>query len=171
MDRRRSRPTAFAPRIGVGGGVIYMDRQVVPTDTDAVHLAWAFCRIGEAPATTASTGLADRGLLDRLVEARPGSAAAGAIPPSASVRPWTSGGWRRRAGPPVRLRGDASPGTWISGTPTRRSGADLVQTAWFKPRGVLGRLYWYGMLPRTASSPRMARGIAAAAEERGYAVR
>ncbi len=48
-------------------------------------------------------------------------------------------------------------------------GSDLVQTAIFRPRGLLGRAYWYLMAPfHSLLFPRMARKMAAAAEERGY---
>ena len=51
-------------------------------------------------------------------------------------------------------------------------GTDLIQTAWFRPRGLAGRVYWYLMLiPHRIVFPRMAHRITAAAEERGFACR
>jgi uncharacterized protein YbjT (DUF2867 family) len=45
-------------------------------------------------------------------------------------------------------------------------GSRLVQTAWFAPRGLLGRLYWYVLFPFHALIfPRMARGIVQAAAQ------
>ena len=44
-------------------------------------------------------------------------------------------------------------------------GSRLTQTAWFVPRGLLGRLYWFGLLPfHRVIFPQMARGIVRAAE-------
>lgn len=46
-------------------------------------------------------------------------------------------------------------------------GSELTQSALFAPRGLLGRLYWYVLLPiHSAIFKRMARKIAEAAEER-----
>ncbi|HEX9978371.1 MAG TPA: SDR family oxidoreductase [Acidimicrobiia bacterium] len=173
-----SRPTPFRPEDPEWvGGVIYMDRQVVPTDTDAGHLAWAFCRIG---GTAGYYGLdwawRIRGLLDRLVGGvglRRGRRHPTEVRVGEAVDFWrvedVEPGRRLRLRAEMRVPGDA----WIQwDTHPTEFGADLIQTAWFKPRGVLGRLYWYGMLPaHRIVFPRMARGIAAAAEERGYAVR
>ncbi len=48
-----------------------------------------------------------------------------------------------------------------------REGSRLVQTAWFTPRGLVGRIYWYLLLPFHALIfPRMARGIVRAAEQK-----
>lgn len=45
------------------------------------------------------------------------------------------------------------------------AGARLIQTAWYSPRGLFGRLYWWVLYPFHALIfPRMARGIVAAAE-------
>lgn len=69
----------------------------------------------------------------------------------------------------MRLPGDAWLEWEIHDT---EFGADLVQTAWFRPRGLAGRVYWYGMLlPHKIVFPRMAHRIAAAAEERGFTCR
>jgi len=47
----------------------------------------------------------------------------------------------------------------------RPGGSRLIQTAFFRPRGLLGRLYWYGLYPiHQGIFSRMARAIAAAAE-------
>jgi uncharacterized protein YbjT (DUF2867 family) len=47
-------------------------------------------------------------------------------------------------------------------------GSRLIQSARFVPRGLLGRLYWYSLLPfHSVIFKRMARKIAAAAEKRG----
>lgn len=49
-------------------------------------------------------------------------------------------------------------------------GSQLVQSALFAPRGLLGRLYWYALLPiHAAIFKRMARKISEAATQRGRA--
>jgi hypothetical protein len=69
----------------------------------------------------------------------------------------------------MRLPGDA----WLEWEVREAEvGNDLIQTAWFRPRGILGKIYWYTMLiPHRIVFPRMAHRIAAAAEERGFASR
>lgn len=64
----------------------------------------------------------------------------------------------------MRIPGEA----WLSWeVEPESSGSRLVQTAWFTPRGLFGRLYWYLMFPfHAVIFPRMARGIVRAAEER-----
>lgn len=48
---------------------------------------------------------------------------------------------------------------------TTEGGSRLVQTAWYSPRGLLGRLYWWILYPFHALIfPRMARGIVEVAE-------
>ena len=55
----------------------------------------------------------------------------------------------------------------IEPTPT---GSRIVQRARFKPRGLWGRMYWYGVLPFHALVfPGLMRGIVADAESRSTA--
>jgi uncharacterized protein YbjT (DUF2867 family) len=168
-------PAAPAPTDPAwSGGTLYMDRQVVPTDTAGEHLFWAFSRIG---GSTGYYGLdwawQIRGLLDQLVGGvgiRRGRKHPNEVHPGEAIDFWRVEdlvpGERLRLRAEMRLPGDA----WLEWQvePTDH-GSDLIQIAWFRPRGVLGRLYWYGMLPgHKVVFPRMAHRIAAAAEERAF---
>jgi uncharacterized protein YbjT (DUF2867 family) len=65
----------------------------------------------------------------------------------------------------MRLPGEA----WLDFrvTPRDDGGSRMEQHARFAPRGLWGRIYWYGMLPfHGVIFPRMARAIVAAAEQR-----
>jgi hypothetical protein len=58
---------------------------------------------------------------------------------------------------------------WLGWTvePNDSGGSVLTQTAWFAPRGLFGRLYWYALVPfHGVVFPQMARGILDAAERR-----
>lgn len=64
----------------------------------------------------------------------------------------------------MRLPGEAWLSWEVESDPS--AGSRLVQTAWFSPRGLFGRLYWFAMFPFHALIfPRMIRGIVAAAEQ------
>lgn len=174
-DSHPAAPVATDP--DWSGGTVYMDRQVVPTDTDSEHLFWAFSRIG---GRTGYYGLdwawRIRGLLDRLVGGvglRRGRRHPTEVRVGEAIDFWrvedVVAGSSLRLRAEMRLPGEA----WLEWeTRPTEHGADLVQTAWFRPRGLPGRIYWYGLLvPHRIVFPRMARRIAAAAEERGYACR
>lgn len=48
-------------------------------------------------------------------------------------------------------------------------GSELTQTAWFAPRGLWGRAYWYSLVPfHGLIFPHMAKGIVQAAEAAGH---
>jgi uncharacterized protein YbjT (DUF2867 family) len=159
------------------GGPLFMDRQVVPTHTEDEHLYWAFSRVG---GTTGYYGLdwawRIRGILDQMVGGvglRRGRRHPTEIRPGEAIDFWrveeVVPGLSMRLRAEMRIPGEA----WLEWE-TRRTehGSDLVQTSWFRPRGLLGRLYWYAMLPgHRIIFPRMARRIAAAAEERSFTCR
>lgn len=159
------------------GGTVFMDRQVMPTDTDAHHLFWAFSRIG---GRVGYYGLdwawRIRGLLDRLVGGvglRRGRRHPTEVRIGEAVDFWrvedVVPGRSLRLRAEMRLPGDA----WLEWeVRDTEYGADLIQTAWFRPRGLAGRVYWYAMLiPHRIVFPRMAHRVAAAAEERGFTCR
>lgn len=172
-----SHPPAPEPNRSWRGEIVYMDRQVVPTDAETEHLFWAFSRIG---GSVGYYGLdwawRIRGLLDRAVGG-PGLRRGRRHPNELRVGEVVDC-WRVEEVEPgkrLRLRGELKiPGeTWLEWeTRDTEFGADLIQTAWFRPRRWRGRAYWYGMLAaHRIVFPRMARRIAAAAEERGYSTR
>lgn len=159
------------------GETVYMDRQVVPTDADVPHLFWAFSRVG---GSVGYYGLdwawRIRGLLDQMVGGvglRRGRRHPNELRVGEAVDCWrvdeVEPGVRLRFRGELKIPGEA----WLEWeTRDTEFGADLIQTAWFRPRGWWGRIYWYGMLPaHRLVFPRMARRIAAAAEERGYSTR
>ncbi|OFW66997.1 MAG: hypothetical protein A2Z12_07005 [Actinobacteria bacterium RBG_16_68_21] len=173
-----SQPAAPSPADPAwSGGTVFMDRQVMPTETGADHLFWAFSRIGGG---VGYYGLdwawRIRGLLDRLVGGvglRRGRRHPTEVRTGEAVDFWrvedVVPGRSLRLRAEMRLPGDA----WLEWeVRDTEFGADLIQTAWFRPRGLAGRVYWYSFLiPHRVVFPRMAHRIAAAAEERGFACR
>ena len=159
------------------GGTVYMDRQVMPTDTDATHLYWAFSRIGgRAGYYGMDWAWRIRGILDRIVGGvglRRGRRHPTEVRVGEAVDFWrvedVVPGKSLRLRAEMRLPGDA----WLEWEiRDNEFGTDLIQTAWFRPRGLAGRLYWYVMLiPHRIVFPRMAHRITAAAEERGFTCR
>ena len=158
-------------------GTVLSDRRVVDSTAPPSEVAWAFMRVGGATGYySAGWAWRIRGLLDSVfggVGLRRGRR----HPESLNVgEPLDF--WRVVKSDPdrslelkaeMRLPGEA----WLSWEvePTA-GGSRLVQTAWFSPRGLLGRLYWYLMFPfHAVIFPRMVRGIVSAAEERAYVTR
>ena len=156
------------------GGTTYLDRQIVPTDAAPGHLFWAFSRIGgDVGYYELNWAWRLRALLDRLVGGvglRRGRPHPEELKEGDELDFWRVE--RVVSGSLVRLRAEMRlPGSaWLQweAVPVD-GGSDLVQTAIFRPRGLLGRLYWFAMLPfHAVLFPRTARRIAAIAEERGY---
>ncbi len=157
------------------GGTTHVDRQVIPTDAAAVHLFWAFSRIG------GSTGYywldwawRIRGFLDKLIGGvglRRGRRHPTDVRPGEAIDFWrveaVEPGRMLRLRAEMKLPGEA----WVEWEARpNEPGSDLIQSAWFRPRGLWGRLYWWVMLPaHRMVFPRMACRIAATAEERDYA--
>jgi len=172
-----SHPPAPPPLRHKRSHVVYMDRQIVPTDADTSHIFWAFNRIGgEVGYYGMDWAWRIRGLLDQMVGGvglRRGRRHPNELRVGEVVDCWrveeVDPGTRLRLRGEMKIPGEA----WIEWeTATTEFGADLIQTAWFRPRRWWGRLYWYAMLlPHRLVFPRMARRIAAAAEERGYSTR
>ncbi len=166
-------PAASLPSDPVWSGArMLIDRQTVVSPAKAEDLFWAFSRIGgDAGYYRMNWAWQLRGLLDQMVggvglrrgrrhpeELRPGEAL---------------DFWRVAAVEPGRrvvLEAEMKvPGTaWLEWHIEDRGGDRvLVQTARFAPRGLLGRLYWWAMLPfHVPIFGSMARRIAAAAEDR-----
>lgn len=173
-----SQPAAPVPTDPAwSGGTVFMDRQVMPTDTDADHLYWAFSRIGgRAGYYGLDWAWRIRGMLDRLVGGvglRRGRRHPTEVRIGEAVDFWrvedVVPGKSLRLHAEMRLPGDAWLEWEIRDT---EYGTDLIQTAWFRPRGLAGRIYWYFMLiPHRIVFPRMAHRITAAAEERGFSCR
>ena len=152
------------------GGATFTDRQTVDTTASRGALFEAFARIGGTNGYyVANWAWRLRGLLDRLIGGP---------------------GLRRGRRHPVDLRAGESLDFWrvLKVAPDRElvleaemrvpgrawlawkiepgtDGSRLEQTAYFAPRGLWGRAYWYAMLPfHWAIFARMARAIARRAE-------
>ncbi|MDX1691178.1 MAG: SDR family oxidoreductase [Acidimicrobiia bacterium] len=157
------------------GGTVLTDIREISTDAEPRHLFWAFSRIG---GNVGYYGLnwawRLRGVLDQLfggVGLRRGRRHPEELREGDAVDFWrvefVERERRLRLHAEMRLPGEAYLEWEI--VPTDE-GSDLVQRAIFLPRGLFGRLYWYVLVPfHTYIFPRMARRIAATAEERGYA--
>jgi uncharacterized protein YbjT (DUF2867 family) len=156
------------------GGTVFTDRRVVPTDAAPHHLFWAFSRIGgDVGYYGLNWAWRLRGALDRMVGGvglRRGRRHPEHLREGEALDFWRveriAPGHLLRLQAEMRLPGDA----WLQWeVQSADGGADLVQTAVFRPRGLLGRLYWFVMAPvHSYIFPRMAWKMAAAAEERGY---
>ncbi|MDH3538677.1 MAG: SDR family oxidoreductase [Acidimicrobiia bacterium] len=159
------------------GGARFEDRQVVDTPAHPDDVFWAFARIGgEVGYYGFGWAWRLRGVLDSLVGGaglRRGRRHPEDLRPGEALDFWRV----RRVEPgrhlllkaEMKLPGDA----WLEwsaepdGTGTR-----LTQTATFLPRGLLGRLYWFALVPfHTLIFGAMARRIAAAAARRTPASR
>ncbi|MEE9582670.1 MAG: SDR family oxidoreductase [Acidimicrobiia bacterium] len=163
------------PRLN--GSTTYLNRQVIPTEADAAHLFWAFSRIGGNNGYYwLDWAWRIRGVIDQVfggVGLRRGRRHPTDVRAGEAID-----FWRVEAVEPgkvLRLRAELKlPGeAWIEWEACQtENGSDLVQSAWFRPRGLWGRLYWWVMLPaHRAVFPRMACRIAATAEERDYTCR
>jgi uncharacterized protein YbjT (DUF2867 family) len=154
------------------GGTVFKDRRTSATPAGAADVFWAFSRIG---GDVGYYGFAwawkIRGLLDTVVGGvglRRGRRHPTEVRPGDSVDFWrvamVEAGRRLELSAEMKLPGEA----WLVWTvePTDR-GASVAQEAFFVPRGLFGRLYWYALLPiHGLIFGRMLHGIVAAAEQR-----
>ncbi|MBU1866146.1 MAG: DUF2867 domain-containing protein, partial [Actinobacteria bacterium] len=151
------------------------DQRRIPTDALPHHMYWACTRIGgDVGYYGMNWAWKLRGFADRLVGGvglRRGRRHPEQLRVGEAVDFWRVDqiipNQMLRLHAEMRLPGEA----WLEWkiVPTGE-GSDLLQTARFQPRGLLGRLYWFGMAPfHSVIFPRMAAKMAAAAEERGYA--
>ncbi|HSF85115.1 MAG TPA: SDR family oxidoreductase [Acidimicrobiia bacterium] len=170
-----AQPFAWDPEWA--GGTLLVDRQEVKTSADAMDLYWAFSRIGgDVGYYVHNWAWRLRGVLDSLVGGV--GLRRGRRHPELVRLHDTIDFWRVAALEPgrmlqlsaeMKLPGDA----WLEWRITDEDGMrTLHQTAYFRPRGLFGRLYWYAMLPFHAFIfGSMAASIAAAAEARFSTVR
>ncbi len=155
------------------GGTLLVDRQEVTSDAGRADLFWAFARIGgDFGYYVYDWAWRLRGLLDTLVGGV-GLRRGRRHPENVRLHD-TIDFWRVAAieqdrmlqlSAEMKLPGEA----WLEWR--IEDGDDglrhLHQTAYFRPRGLFGRLYWYAMLPFHVFIFRsMAESIAAAAETR-----
>lgn len=156
------------------GARMDVDRQAVSSVASKADLFWAVSRIGgDVGYYTMNWTWIIRGWFDQLIggvglrrgrrdpeELRPGEAVD--FFRVAEVDPERG---RLLLQAEMKVPGTAWLGWSIEETP---EGSRLTQSARFVPRGIVGRLYWYSLLPfHAAIFKRMAREIARAAEQRG----
>jgi hypothetical protein len=134
------------------GGTLFLDRQEVATSAPADDLFWAFARIGGSVGYYVHNwAWRLRGLLDILVGGV--GLRRGRRHPELVALHDTIDFWRVSAVEPnrvlqlsaeMKLPGDAWLEWRVEDDATTRT---LVQSAYFRPRGLFGRLYWYAMFP------------------------
>ncbi len=154
------------------GGTLYEDRRSMRTRAGTDDVFWAFSRIGGDVGYYGFDWLWKiRGLIDTFVGGvglRRGRRHPTEIRPGDAVDFWrvadVVAGERLELSAEMKLPGEA----WLVWeTEATDSGAVLHQSAYFRPRGLTGRLYWYALLPfHGPIFQRMLRRIVGAAEQR-----
>jgi len=157
------------------GGTVFTDQRTITIAADAETVFRAVCSIGGSQGYYAADWLwRIRGAMDRLIGG-PGLRRGRRHPESLSVGDALDF-WRVRELIPgkllrliaeMKLPGIAELSFEVQPSPGDAHTTRLVQTARFKPRGLLGLAYWYTVLPlhRCVFSG-MLRGLAAKAELR-----
>ncbi|HSK33755.1 MAG TPA: SDR family oxidoreductase, partial [Propionicimonas sp.] len=155
------------------GGTLFTDRQEAESKAPAADLYWGFARIGGSVGYySLDWAWRVRGLIDRVfggVGLRRGRRHPEQVRLHDTIDFWRVAaiepGSMLQLAAEMRVPGEAWLGWRIE--PTAK-GRKVVQTAWFRPRGLFGRLYWYAMLPFHHFIFRgMLEAIVAAAESRG----
>jgi uncharacterized protein YbjT (DUF2867 family) len=158
------------------GGTLFVDEKTVDTIATPADLFWAYSRIGGSVGYyTQNWAWRVRGLIDTVVGGV-GLRRGRRHPEDVRIQD-TIDFWRVAAVEPgshlqlaaeMKLPGEA----WLEWRNHQEgSQQTLVQTAYFRPRGLFGRLYWYSLLPvHRLIFGRMVRRIAAAAESRSNVV-
>lgn len=171
-DAAMSPAQAFPGDPEWAGGATEVDMQTAETSASPDDLFWAFSRIGGSVGYyTMDWAWALRGLLDSMVGGvglRRGRRHPEEIRQGEALDFWrvvnVDPGRRLDLFAEMRLPGEA----WLSFEAVPSGvGSRLEQTALFVPRGLVGRVYWWAMLPfHVAIFKRMAKRIAEAAERR-----
>ena len=154
------------------GGTLYEDRRSIRTRAGVDDVFWAFARVGGDVGYYGFDWLwRIRGLIDTFVGGvglRRGRRHPTEIRPGDAVDFWrvadVVAGERLELSAEMKLPGEA----WLVWeTEATDAGAILHQSAYFRPRGLTGRLYWYALLPfHGPIFQRMVRRIASTAEDR-----
>ncbi len=154
------------------GGTLLVDEKKVTSTASPGDLFWAFSRVGGTVGYyTFNWAWRLRGLLDTFVGGV--GLRRGRRHPEEVRLQDTIDFWRVSAVTPgrslqlsaeMRLPGEA----WLEWqTEPDGDGTTLIQTAYFRPRGLLGRLYWFAMLPfHRLIFTGMAKRVVGAAEAR-----
>jgi uncharacterized protein YbjT (DUF2867 family) len=154
-------------------GTIFRDTQRYETDAEPLDVAWAFMRVGGSQGYySADWAWKVRGWADQLFGGaglRRGRRDAEHVSVGEPLDFWRVVGVE--PGHSLELKAEMLvPGeAWLGWQvdPRPEGGSTLVQTAWFVPRGLFGRLYWWILVPfHKVIFPQMAGGIIRAAENR-----
>lgn len=172
-DASTSPAAPFAGDPEWAGGTLFVDRQQAESTASANDLYWGFARIGGSVGYySLDWAWRIRGLIDRLVGGV--GLRRGRRHPEELRLHDTVDFWRVAAVEPghllqlaaeMKLPGEA----WLEWRIEPIDGARTVtQTAYFRPKGLFGRLYWYAMLPfHHLIFASMLTRIVAAADGRG----
>jgi len=154
------------------GGTLFVDHQTATTTASPNDVYWSFARIGgDVGYHGFDWAWRLRGLLDIVfggVGLRRGRRHPEDLRLEDTVDFWrvtgVEPGHRVQLSAEMRLPGDA----WLEWSTERKDGRTVLhQIAYFRPRGLSGRLYWYALLPfHGFIFGNMARKIAATAEQR-----
>jgi hypothetical protein len=134
------------------GGTVFADERTMHSTASAEDLFWAFSRVGgETGYYGFEWAWQIRGLLDILVGGvglRRGRRHPTEIRPGDAVDFWRVAevipGRRLELSAEMIMPGDA----WLVwDTEPTDTGTILLQRAYFSPRGLTGRMYWYALLP------------------------
>lgn len=155
------------------GALMQTDQQVVRSSARADDLFWAVTRIGgDVGYYAMNWAWRIRGWIDQLIGGvglRRGRRHPEQLRPGESLDFFRVAEIEPHLGRLLLQAEMKVPGTaWLEWTAEPDSGGSrLTQTAWFVPRGLLGRLYWWVLLPFHAPIWRlMAKRIARTAEKR-----
>lgn len=153
-------------------GTIFQDTRSFDTDASPDDVAWAFMRVGGSTGYySADWAWKVRGLTDQLFGGaglRRGRRDPEHIRVGEPLDFWRV--VRVEEGRALELKAEMLvPGQAWLGWRVDQHGdrTALTQTAWFAPRGLFGRMYWYALVPfHGMIFPQMARGIIDAAERK-----
>ncbi len=152
-------------------GTMLKDRRHVTTNAPPSDLFWAFCRVGgEVGYYRFNWAWSIRGWLDSLLGGaglRRGRRHPEEVRVGESLDFWrvqeVNRDKRLLLHAEMKLPGEA----WLEWSIQNGEGSSLTQTAFFAPRGLWGRIYWYAVAPfHVFIFPKMARAIVEAAEAR-----
>lgn len=166
-----ARPIAADP--SWSGGTMFEDRRSIEATASAADVYWAFTRVG---GTVGYYGFdwawRIRGFIDTIVGGvglRRGRRHPTEVRHGDSIDFWrvaaVEDGKRLELAAEMKLPGEA----WLvwEAEPLATGRTAIHQAAYFRPRGLLGRLYWYSLLPlHGLIFARMLRSTAHAAEAR-----
>jgi uncharacterized protein YbjT (DUF2867 family) len=145
-----ARPMAADP--AWSGGTVFEDKRATTTTAAPEDAYWAFSRIGgDVGYYGFDWAWQLRGLLDTLVGGvglRRGRRHPTEIRPGDAIDFWrvaaVEEGQRLELSAEMKLPGNA----WVVWSADEANGETVIsQEAYFQPRGLLGRLYWYALLP------------------------